>query len=322
MLAVLAAGFGAVPAQAGPALVRQAVHFVVADPSQPGASLRVAGSIYRRRGRGCGSALLLVHGLSFGQSSWDFPIDSSRYSTAQALARAGYATVDVDLPGYGRSDKPNGYTLTIPAMADVVAQILTQLRTGSYGGARFAHVGLMGHSAGGEIAESVAATSPVDILVVAGFTHSPSSALGVDLITNEIPRSLMSDYEDFCGPAANRLACMYYGPGVDRRIELYENAHRNPTPSGELLSAPAGPSRVVMATITAPVLLVVADHDALFPPDGAAQELQLFVSAASATSYTARNAGHAFMLHRSAPQTNAAIASWLHKQHASFPACA
>lgn len=76
--------------------------------------------------------LLLLHGTAGGAWGWDFPIRPEKYFVARNLAAAGYPAVAIDELGYAGSDHPNGRTLTIPSYADINAQIIEQLRAGSY----------------------------------------------------------------------------------------------------------------------------------------------------------------------------------------------
>jgi pimeloyl-ACP methyl ester carboxylesterase len=88
------------------------------------------------------------------------------------------------------------------------------------------------------------------------------------------------------------------------------------TPSGEILSISSQPSRSALPLIGAPVLLIQAEHDVLFPPDP--RELTLFVAAQDKTSYLVPGAGHSFMLHPNAPATQQVVADWL---AARLPSC-
>jgi pimeloyl-ACP methyl ester carboxylesterase len=310
------AGSGAAPVETVP------VQFAVTNPMQPGSMLNVAGTLFRSPARSCASSvMLLVHGLSYGRFAWDFPIDPDRYSVARALARAGYPAVAIDLPGYGASTKPNGQTLTVEGYADMVGQIDRQLRAGSYGGPAFAHVGLLGHSAGSEISELAAAQSPFDVLIPTGYTHVPSARVVQDFFTGDYVRAATSDYEYFGGTPQGRLEYMYNAPYADPAVMAEDNRLANLTPSGEIYSIGPQPSKLVMGLIRSPVLLVIGEADALFPSQFAPQDLALFVGAPDKQLYVVPSSGHSFMLHRSAPQTVAVIADWLGKHADALPAC-
>ena len=106
---------------------------------------------------------LYLHGLGLGEWLWNFqPVKS--YNFVAGMARTGHASVTVDRLGYGASDKPpDGKSICIGSQADVAHQIVGQLKAGSYtvqgGKARkFKRVGLVGHSAAGQISITEAYT--------------------------------------------------------------------------------------------------------------------------------------------------------------------
>jgi pimeloyl-ACP methyl ester carboxylesterase len=115
-------------------VAKEAISFQITSPAEPGATYTVRGTLLRPASAGdCArSVLLLLHGLSYGEWAWDFPVEPERYSTARALAADGYPTVALDLLGYGSSDHPSGRTLTVESYAAVTRQIIDQLRAGSY----------------------------------------------------------------------------------------------------------------------------------------------------------------------------------------------
>ncbi|RKH09316.1 alpha/beta hydrolase [Corallococcus sp. CA053C] len=95
--------------------------------------------------------VVLIHGLGSYLKFWRAQIDT--------LHRAGYHVVAVDLPGYGKSDKPGSFPYTMEAMADAVRE-LTQ-------GLGVAHPILIGHSMGGQTALSYAIRYPGEPAAVA-----------------------------------------------------------------------------------------------------------------------------------------------------------
>jgi pimeloyl-ACP methyl ester carboxylesterase len=121
---------------------------------------------------------LYLHGLGLGEWLWNFqPVKS--YNFVAGMARTGHASVTVDRLGYGASDKPpDGASVCIGSQADVAHQIVGQLKAGSYtvqgGKARaFKRVGLVGHSAAGQISITEAYTyRDLKALVVVGFSFS------------------------------------------------------------------------------------------------------------------------------------------------------
>lgn len=323
------------PPQHTPDVAVSPVAFEVENPLTPGETWTVRGDLFAGEHTCTSHVLLLLHGLSYGRWAWDFPLEPDTYSTARALARAGYAAVAIDQLGYdasaGDSDptgrRANGYTLTIQSYAHIAAQIADQLRAGSSGTPAFEQVGLVGHSAGTEIAEYTAGLyGNVDLVVATGYHHFPSQRIVVDFLTGDVVRAALGDYEYFGDTPEQRNEYMYHLPVADPAVVAADRDLANLTPSGQVWTIASQPSRVLLPLIDVPVLLVLAENDLLFPPasdhvegfDNTSAELSLFASSPDASAYVIPEAGHSFMLHPNAPQTNAAITSWLDER---LPAC-
>jgi pimeloyl-ACP methyl ester carboxylesterase len=311
-------------------VVRSEVAFTVTNPLEPGHQYTVRGTLVRPDG--CTSSVLLAeHGLSYGRWAWDFPLDPGTYSMAQGLAERGHALLAIDELGYGASDHPNGYSLTVQSYAAITDEIVQQLRSGSYtspGGAvpAFAHVGLIGHSAGSEIVELAAGGfRDADALIVTGYEHTPTGVsqdwLAREWIPGDNARAAQGDYEYFETDPQTRAADMYTASGADPAVIARDNSLANLTPSGEVYSIGLQPSRTVIGSITAPLLMVLAANDVLFPPSGGDAELSLFASATDRTLRIVSGTGHALTLHRSAPLTTLLVASWLDDHEAVMPRC-
>ncbi|MFY9587000.1 MAG: alpha/beta hydrolase [Actinomycetota bacterium] len=322
------------PASGGGGIVREPISFSVTNPLAPGQTFTINGTMIRPRAGCTGSVLLAMHGLSYGAWAWDFPLRPDTYSVAQAFAKRGYAMVAVDRLGYGTSagqgmpDHPNGYTLTVEGYAEMAAQMARQLRAGTYHSASpapFAHVGLIGHSAGTEVVELAAGLHPgiADVLIATAYTHEPwvnNFWLEREWVQGDNVRALQSDYEYFETDPATRAAD-FYTENADADVIALDNARANLTPSGEVFTISPQPSRFVLWRIGVPTLVVLAERDALFPASFTAQEKLYFVGARDLRFLTARGDGHTFFLHRNAPALNKAMADWLGARSGVFPAC-
>src|SRR5919108_470811 len=110
-------------------------------------------------------AIVLVHGIASSTANWDF---SPTWSTARALATAGYVVYSYDRLGYARSsyfDVPGGgETLTTREHRRMLHQVVQDVKSGGYstsaaddctagtpGGKPNPTVAILGHSAGGWI---------------------------------------------------------------------------------------------------------------------------------------------------------------------------
>ena len=321
------------PAPGSVSITREPVSFQITNPLDPLASYTVKGTLIRPAG--CTkSVLLAMHGLSYGQWAWDFPLEPETYSVAQALAERGYGMVAIDRLGYGGSagegspDQPNGYTLTVQGYAEITAEIVRQLRSGTYEAPSpnaFGRVGLIGHSAGTEIAELAAGLYPglASVLIATGYTHEPflnNHWLLRQWVPGDNVAALQDDYMYFESDPATRAADFYTSLS-DPDVVALDNALANPTPSGEIFTISFQPSRFAVPLYDGPVLLVLAEHDALFPAHFGPSELLHFVRASDTTLQVVAGAGHTFMLHTNAPATNDRIAGWLDARSVEHPRC-
>src|SRR4051794_37045798 len=108
-------------------------------------------------------AIVLVHGIASSTANWDF---SPTWSTARALATAGYVVYSYDRLGYARSsyfDVPGGgETLTTREHRRMLHQVVQDVKSGGYstsatddcaaatpGGMRNPTVAIPGPNAGG-----------------------------------------------------------------------------------------------------------------------------------------------------------------------------
>lgn len=102
---------------------------------------------------GSGSkTIILVHGLASNAGFW-------RYNIAELSKE--YRVIAIDLPGYGRSQKADKFSYSMPFFADAVNQLITELKLGK--------VVYVGHSMGGQIGLTLAMNHPevLDQLILA-----------------------------------------------------------------------------------------------------------------------------------------------------------
>jgi pimeloyl-ACP methyl ester carboxylesterase len=88
--------------------------------------------------------IVFVHGMSAQLRHWQYQLD--------AFAAAGYRVLALDLPGYGKSDKPGSFPYTMEALADVLLELLDRQAV--------AQPIIVGHSMGGHLALSLAIRHP------------------------------------------------------------------------------------------------------------------------------------------------------------------
>lgn len=336
LVVLLALVLGLVPSVGNPAMaepgpatpvVVEPVSFPVTIPLVPGVNL-VRGLLYRPDSApDCrSSVMVLLHGTAGGAFVWDLP-GRPQYSVARALAAAGQPAVAIDEIGYGSSDHPDGRTLTIPAHADVVRQIADQLRRGSYRAPQtapvpFSRVGLIGHSAGAEIAEFAAgAFGGIDVLVVFAYAHFIRDDVARVFVADEQPRAAQKDYVYFWGTPERVHKYHHNVDFIEPDVLATVDRLLNLTPSGLILTIGQQPSRNVMPAIRVPVLLVQSEKDYIFPVEHASKELALFAGAQDKALVVVPSAGHTFQIEPNAAETNQALVGWLRQHQSEIPAC-
>jgi pimeloyl-ACP methyl ester carboxylesterase len=99
---------------------------------------------YLAEGPAAGPVVVLVHGLGGRAEDW--------LQLAPWLAKAGYRVYMPDLPGYGRSEKPAGFSYSVTDESAIVVGFLDALG--------LKQVDLGGWSMGGWIAQIVAGAHP------------------------------------------------------------------------------------------------------------------------------------------------------------------
>jgi pimeloyl-ACP methyl ester carboxylesterase len=264
--------------------------------------------------------VLDLHGLGFGEFFWSFDAVGG-YDWARTLAERGVASVVIDRIGYGRSGHPPGAQSCIGAQADVAHQIVQQLRSGGYAmedgdPVKFVRVALAGHSAGGAITQIEAYSfRDVDGVMVLSFSDLVGSLRTYTALTQAVVVCLGGGnppgHAPFGQSDGDFQALMFHD--ADPKVIAAVTARRNPEPCGDdasLFAAIATDVREV-PRITVPVLLLIGDHDAVFPPPALESQRRLFAGSHDVTAVTIPDAGHAVTVERSAGVTADAATSWL-----------
>ena len=239
-----------------PALARAQstqVSFTMADGNQ------VVGFEYAPAQEPSGRPLLLmIHGASDTHTVFDF---FPGFRAAPELSHLGVTVLALDRVGYGASSHPNGDTLDFATSAGYVHQVIQAVRAGALGFTPPALV-LLGPSAGGDIAIVEAGTyHDVDGLIVCSNTSELQPALfEVDVGA----WFAQGDYFDF--GVDFRTQFFYAAPFAIQFIIDLDNATRSLVPRAEIQSALGNLSAPFRGQVVAPVLLMQADHDAIFVP--------------------------------------------------------
>lgn len=337
-LALISIVLGSVAATA--AVGRLAVEFEVVNRNGSALSCASDGATYSLRGEIVGpaealaappvnfGATLYLHEFSFGAFFWNFDA-APGYDWARALAEVGHTSVVIDRLGYDASDHPLGSAVCFGSHADIVAQVVRQLRDGSYASSdtaappAFGRVALGGHSVGGGIAE-LAAHSFAD-LEIAGLMlfawadqgYSPravqqSLAQGSDCASGGAPAEPgePSGYAYYGRTEADFQANVFFDAAP--YVVAAATAMRNRDPCGDnaTLTRLAAVNAEGVGSLELPVLLVFGNDDAIFLPTAADAQAALFTSSPSVTLERV-DAGHALALERAAPDVHAIVDQWL-----------
>lgn len=274
---------------------------------------------------------VMTPGATYNSAYWDWPQDPSLYSYVDKTLQAGRATFDYDRVGTGKSSHPPSSQITINTEAYVLHQIVGWLRSSAY----YGQVNLIGHSLGSVISiQEAGIYQDVSSVVVTGLLHIPNVGLGFAATLMSLMHLAALDPE-FAG---QRLPPGYvttipgdrgkdfYSPSADPAVVSYDEAHKDIVPLSDLVSLattwalPAGGN--ASDGITAPVLVVIGQQDAIFcadppildcsaPAQLLASEAPYYASAASLTVDTIPAAGHDIALHPSADQSFAQINQWI-----------
>jgi len=138
--------------KAGTGISCRAYRFRVAAPAAPGGAMELFAEMATRHAIDEDSTLiLLMAGGSNNGSYWDWPLDPERHSFVRHATRAGFVTLNLDRPGYGKSDRPDPTRMDFRQQADAIRQVVAQLKSGALGH-RFKRVIVNGHSMGGMVA--------------------------------------------------------------------------------------------------------------------------------------------------------------------------
>ncbi|HEY4008291.1 MAG TPA: alpha/beta fold hydrolase [Pseudonocardia sp.] len=257
---------------------------------------------------------LYSHGDGYGEYFWRYQKDE-KYNYVDEMARRGHVSVTIDRLGYGDSDKPNGHGVCFGTEADVLHQIVGQLRDGSYSGdktPRFGRVGLVGHSASGFIVEQEAAGfHDVDALGVLDSGELSISPLALTRAAQQQVRCLLAPngYAGLEGSDAEFRFDHLHNVEPDIADDL--TARRTPDACAGTLNSPQALAGNTLrnSLITAPVLVLTGANDRLFPRP----ELQTptYTRSAKVTLNVVPDAGHAIAFARTFPVFHDDMDNWL-----------
>ena len=179
-----------------------------------------------KRGR-MPSVLVLVHGITYGTWYWDLPYEPERYSAVNYLIKRGYAVLNIDRLGDGRSGHPPSWLVTSATNADTVHQLIEKLRGGELGGLSFQHVGLVGHSYGTITTwRESAVYNDADLVIGTGYSDGVNPVTAGLFVSQARPAS--QDPRTADEPWAQDPGYLQPLPGVRGISQLYHRANADP----------------------------------------------------------------------------------------------
>jgi pimeloyl-ACP methyl ester carboxylesterase len=274
---------------------------------------------------------VLVPGLTYGASYWDFPLDPARYSYVRAATAAGYATLAIDRLGTGASGRPPAAEVTATSEALALHQVVTALRAGQIGPGAFRRIVLVGHSFGSDIAlREAAAYADVSGLVITGWLTAgnpaghrrvrSSYATGIAREARSGALSLPAGY--VTTRPGTRGGDFYNTAYASGAVIAEDESLKQPVTSGELATVAVPVPRVMTRRIHVPVLLAAGQDDAINCDPARpglscasaaavlARESANYSPQACLQAYVLPRAGHSMNLHPDAPEWFAAATRW------------
>lgn len=275
---------------------------------------------------------VLIPGLTYGASYWNFPYDPGRYSYVRAATAAGYATLAIDRLGEGASDYPPAAEVTATTETYALHQVVAALHAGRIARTAFASVVLVGHSYGADLAlREAAGYADVSGVISTGWltagnlpghlrvrhSYATPFAQGAAFDGRNIPAGYLTTRPGTRGPD-------FYNTGyASAAVIAADETLKQTVSAGELASVTVPVPRADTLRIGVPVLLADGQDDAL-DCDNAVAALSCASSAAILArergNYSPRaclqafvlpRAGHSINLHPDAPQWFTAASRWI-----------
>ncbi len=286
---------------------------------------RVYGVLCARGGIQQKTLQIALHGATYSHLYWDWPFQPERYSYMLRATSAGYAVLNLDRIGSGRSSHPSADLVDVDSNAFVVHQIVQALRSGGravpvFGRLKADRIALVGHSLGSLVAITEAATyDDVDGVVLTGISHTVTSRLTEVQAypANLDPRfALLGLPDGYLTTVPGTRGIFYEAPFFDPQVKAVDEKKKETVTVQELNTGV--PALALTTGIHVPVLLAVGDLDGAFcnPPSCTASgslsiEADFFAPDACLEVKAIPQSGHDLNLHFQAPNTFATLLDWM-----------
>ncbi|KAF4837055.1 hypothetical protein CGCTS75_v001476 [Colletotrichum tropicale] len=259
-------------------------------------------------------------------------IDRAVQILTHGAARAGMVTLSNDSLGTGLSEHPDPLLeVQNPASVEVLHQLVTMLRSGSFG-PQFSKVIGVGHSIGSKATEAVISkyASDFDAIIHTGYAYE--NAAGADSVVATglgSPKDVghlkhLPDGYLVPKSAEGIHICFFKYPNFDPQILSQTVRHMQTESMGEMLIPPSSSfwgNLTVTNSYRSPVLVILGEHDyvvcgqsCVTPQNLAAQTLDIAYASANrnlSEAWISPGAGHNCHTHLNAPEVSAKMVSWV-----------
>lgn len=213
---------------------------------------------------------ILVHGYTYDHRYWAMPGFGDDYDYVKTANSAGYSTLAIDrLGSAGASSRPPSVLLTLQAGAVSLHDVISVARNGGLSGGPYSKVVTVSHSLGAAVAWIEASLyHDVDGMIATGFGH-PLGAIQ-DVLLSTTPAFLDSRLRPLVGLDLSYLTTapgkrddlFYRAQTSDPALIAYDEATKGLGTLEELSTILT--AELATLTVTAPVLVVMGEHDQLF----------------------------------------------------------
>src|SRR3989441_10602673 len=350
MLAITMADSHGRVARAADTILELPVSFQVVNTNTSGVACPWDGLPYTVQGHLVGAQSIIygpapraitvyVHGFSSSEPNWSFKLVPG-YDLPVEMAKLGHVSLVINRLGYSPSDHPPGMMSCVGTAADVVHQIIGQLRNPAVGAAlpdgahvAFSSVALAGHDTGGTIAEGEAYSyKDIDGLFISAFANTGFSQkitefsfkAGAACLQGGQPSDQgapnyhnfppMTDEELYQDEALLREIFQYTDETVFQAIKQAIADHkRQLNPCGDINSVPGAVASDLarLNEVTVPVLIFVTDSDFAFSKEGLERERTFFTGSRDVSSPFLPQPPHFWMWGLTAPKARQIESDWL-----------
>ena len=267
--------------------------------------------------------LVHVHDLGTGAWFWDLRREQ-RTSYAVGMARRGHVSLVLDRLGYGDDGLADGMSTCFGAQADIVHQVVQQLRSGDYATAGrrstpAGHAVLVGHGLGAAVAQLAAATfQDVGGLVQMSWSDTAAAPTRLqDVLAQGQGCATGGDAErpGFAfhgGPDPEAWTATMFA-SASATVQRLAVARRNPDPCGDALSIAGlvALNNAMAHLVQPPTLLMYGDQDARNLPGAQESHEQSFTEAITVTRLVVEGAGNALPLEAQGPTVRDLLSRWI-----------